>query len=97
MSLNYRKICLDTSLAATLFEAPCVMRRIFLGVYLVAWAETTFSAHISFDDPHFVDYLTLNILKREYAFEGADIPQGIVFIKKQSDVPGSISAIEILK
>ena len=51
----------------------------------------------SFDDPLFVNYLTLNGLKKEYEFECADIPQGIVFIQKQSDVTGSISAIEILK
>ena len=97
MSLNYRTVGLYDSPAVTVFEAPRVMRRVFLGIYIVAWADMNFSAHISFDDPHFVNYLTLNNLKRNYEFECADIPQGAVFIRKHSDVIGSISAIEILK
>ena len=98
MSLNYRTIYLDNNLAAvTVFEAPRVMRRVFLGIYIVAWVSTSFTAHISFDDPCGVNYLTVNSLKKGYEFECADIPQGIVFIRKQSDEAGSISAIEILK
>ena len=97
MSLNYKTVYLESNLPVTVFEAPRVMRRIFLGIYIVAWADTTFTAHISFDDPEFVNYITLNSLKTEYEFECADIPQGIVFIQKQSVEVGSISAIEILK
>ena len=97
MSLNYKTVYLGDNVAFPLFEAPRVMRRIFIGIYIVAWADTTFAAHISFDDPKSVDYLTINSLKSEYEFECVDIPQGIVFIRKQSDGNGSISAIEILK
>jgi len=97
MSLNYRTVYLENSLTVTVFEAPRVMRRIFLGLYVVARADMTFSAHISFDDPAFVNYISINGLQRKYEFECADIPQGIVFIQKQGDVTGSISAIEILK
>jgi len=97
MSLNYRTVGLYDSPAVTIFEAPRVMKRFFLGLYIVAWANETFTAHISFDDPIGVNYLTINSLKREYEFECVDIPQGIVFIQKQSDAVGSISAIEILK
>jgi len=97
MSLNYRTVGLYDAPAVIIFEAPRVMRRVFLGLHIVAWADETFTAHISFDDPKCVNYLTLNTLKREYEFECADIPQGIVFIKKQSNAVGSISAIEILK
>jgi len=97
MSLNYKTVYLEDNSALYIFEAPRVMRRIFLGIYTVAWADTSFAAHISFDDPHFVNYITINSLKTGYEFECADIPQGIVFIQKQSDAAGSISAIEILK
>jgi len=97
MSLNYRTVYLENTLSVPVFEAPRVMRRVFLGIYIVAWTDTTFAAHISFDDPMGVNYLTINNLKREYEFECADIPQGTVFIQKQSSVVGSISAIEILK
>ena len=97
MSLNYRTVGLYDSPAVTIFEAPRVMKRFFLGLYIVAWANETFTAHISFNDPHFVNYLTITNIKRGYEFECADIPQGIVFVRKQSDVVGWISAIEILK
>ena len=97
MSLNYKTIYLEANSALYIFEAPRVMRRVFLGIYIVAWGDSTFATHLSFDDPHFINYLTLNSLKRGYEFECADIPQGIVFIKKQSDTVGWISAIEILK
>jgi len=97
MSLNYRTIYLESNLPISVFEAPRVMRRVFLGLYIVAWADTTFTAHISFDDPLGVNYLTINSLKKGYEFECIDISQGIVFVQKQSDAVGSISAIEILK
>ena len=97
MSLNYRTVYLENNLSLPVFEAPRVMRRIFLGIYVVAWADSTFKAHISFDDPHFVNYLALNNLKTKYEFECADIPQGIMFVQKTSEATGSISAIEILK
>ena len=97
MSLNYKTVYFEDNSALYIFEAPRVMRRVFLGIYIVAWGDSTFTTHLSFDDPHFVNYLTLNSLKRGYEFECADIPQGIVFIKKQSDTVGWISAIEILK
>jgi len=97
MSLNYKTAYLEDSSALCIFEAPRVMRRVFIGLYIVAWADTSFTAHISFDDPSCTDYLTINSLKREYEFECVDIPQGVVFIKRMSDATGSISAIEILK
>ena len=97
MSLNYKTVYLEDNSTFHIFKAPHVMRRIFLGIYLVAQADTSFAAHISFDDPHFVNYITLNTLKKEYEFECVDIPQGVVFLQKQSDTTGSISAIEILK
>ena len=97
MSLNYRTVGLYDIPAITIFEAPRVMRRVFLGIYIVAWANTSFAAHISFDDPACVDYLTMNSLKMGYEFECIDIPQGTVFVQKQDDVVGSISAVEILK
>ena len=97
MSLNYRTVYLESALAVPVFEAPRVMRRVFLGIYIVAWTDTTFAAYISFDDPIGVNYLTINSLKKGYEFECVDISQGIVFVQKQSDAIGSISAIEILK
>ena len=96
MSSNYRTVCLADNLPVPIFEAPRVMRRGFLGIYIVA-GDTTFSVHISFDDPKCVNFIVLNNLRLGYEFECADIPQGTLFVQKQSDAIGSISAIEILK
>ena len=79
MSLNYKTVYLEDNSALYIFEAPHVMRRVFLGVYIVAWTDTTFTAHISFDDPQFVNYLTINSLKPGYEFECADIPHHLFF------------------
>ena len=97
MSLNYKTVYLEGNIVFPLFEAPRVMRRVFIGIYVVAWANTSFAAHISFDDHRCANYLTINSLKTGYEFECVDIPQGIVFIRKQGDAVGSVSAIEILK
>ena len=96
MAQNFRSIYFSNNNVVTLFEAPTTLMRVFLGIYIVA-GGTTFGAHISFDDPKFVNFIVLNNLKSGYEFECADIPQGIVFIQKQDGVNGSISAIEILK
>ena len=97
MSLNYKTIYLENNSPILLFTAPRVLRRVFLGIYIVAWADATFTAHISFDTPQFVNFVVINSLKTGYEFECADIPQGRVFIQKQSAVVGSVSVIEILK
>ena len=78
-------------------EKPHVLSRIFIKISALLSQTVGYKSWISFDDPKCVNYLTLNTLKREYEFECNDIPQGIVFIQKQSDAIGSISAIEILK
>ena len=97
MSLNCRTLYLGNNLSVHVFEAPRVMRRVFLGIYIVAWEDTSFRAHISFDDPKCVNFVVLNSLKREYEFECADIPQGTIFVQKQDGANGWLSAIEILK
>jgi len=97
MVLNYKTVYLDENFNKIIFEAPNVLRRVFLGLYIVAWTDTSFAAHISFDDTQFVNFVTINSLKQGYEFECADIPQGIVCIKRVGNVAGSISAIEILK
>ena len=97
MALNYRTISIGDNSVYTLVERPNTMTRVFFGVYIVAMAGPAFSVHLSFDDPKFVDFLPLNNIKMYYEFECKYIPQGAVFIQKQSDVAGSISAIEILK
>ena len=97
MVLNYKTKYLGDNSIVALFEAPRVMRRVFFGIYMVAWTDTAFSVHISFGDPRFVNFVSLTHLKTYYEFECAYIPQGVVFVQKIGATQGSISAIEILK
>jgi len=97
MTLNFKTKYLTDNDVFTIFEAPRVMTRVFFGIYVVAQENTSFSVHISFDNPKFVNFVSLSNLKNFYEFECAYIPQGNIFIQKTSVVSGSISAIEILK
>ena len=97
MALNFKTKYLTDGYVFTVFEAPRVMTRVFFGIYAVAWEDTSFSVHISFDDPKFINFVSLSNLKNYYEFECSHIPQGSIFIKKISSVCGSVSAIEILK
>jgi len=97
MALNFKTKYLTDGNVFTVFEAPRAMTRVFFGIYVVAWEDTSFSVHISFDDPKFINFVSLSNLKKYYEFECSHIPQGSIFIKKISSVSGSISAIEILK
>ena len=97
MALNFKTKYLTDGEVFTVFEAPRVMTRVFFGIYAVAWEDTSFSVHISFDDPKFINFVSLSNIKNFYEFECSHIPQGSIFIKKISNVCGSVSAIEILK
>ena len=97
MALNFKTKYLVDNNVFTVFEAPRAMTRVFFGIYIVAWEDISFSVHISFDDPKFVNFVSLGNIKKYYEFECAYIPQGSIFIKKISSAVGSISAIEILK
>ena len=97
MTLNFKTKYLPDGDVFAVFEAPRAMTRVFFGIYVVAWEDTSFSVHISFDDPKFVNFVSISNLKKYYEFECAYIPQGGIFVKKTSSATGSISAIEILK
>ena len=97
MSLNFKTKYLADGNVFTVFEAPRAMTRVFFGIYVVAWEDTSFSVHISFGDPKFINFVSLSNLKNYYEFECSHIPQGSIFLKKISNASGSVSTIEILK
>ena len=96
MSLNYRTVYLGDNFSIPVFEAPRVMRRVFLGVYIVAREDVAFTAHISFDDPKCVNFIVLNGPARHFEARGEGIFQGNVWVGNLSDHDLEYTATEIL-
>jgi len=77
-------------------EKPRRLQRIFFSIHrisdLTSWHET----RISFDDPLFLSYFTLNGPLNFFEAEGADIFQGNVWVYNVSDVDFWYAVTEIL-
>jgi len=78
-------------------EKPNTLRRIFFSVRVVAgeaaWRETL----LSFDDPLFHTYYSLNGSRKYFEATGVDIFQGNIWAWNQSTVGLLFSATEILQ
>ena len=79
-----------------LFEKPHTLHRIFFSVRVLASQTTWYPTGISFDDPLFLTYYSLNGPEKYFAAEGMDIFQGNVWIKNNSDTDLLYTATEIL-
>ena len=97
MPLNFKTISLGNSSTHTVFEAPNSLSRVFFGIYVIDVGDATFKAHISFDDPKFVNHICLTQSRMYYEFNCEGIPQGPIFAQKQGVANGWASVIEILK
>ena len=77
-------------------EKPNTLRRIFFSVRVIAgeaaWRETM----LSFDDPLFHTYYSLNGSRKYFEAAGVDIFQGDIWVWNQSNVDLVFSATEIL-
>ena len=77
-------------------EKPNTLKRIFFSVRVVAgesaWRETV----LSFDDPLFHTYYSLNGSRKYFEAKGVDIFQGNIWVWNQSDVGLVFSVTEIL-
>ena len=77
-------------------EKPNSLQRIFFSVRVIAGETAWRDAKISFDDPHFYSYFSLNGAKKYFEAAGEDIFQGNVWAANQSDVGLLVSVTEIL-
>ena len=77
-------------------EKPNTLHRIFFSVRVVAGEAAWRDAKISFDDPLFSSYLSLNGSKKYFEAAGEDIFQGNIWAINLSDVGLLLSATEIL-
>jgi len=77
-------------------EKPNTLQRIFFSIYMVAgeaaWRDTV----ISFDDPHFHSYYSINGSRKYFEATGEDIFQGNIWVWNRSDVDLVFAVTEIL-
>ena len=77
-------------------EKPNTLHRIFFSIRVIAGEAAWRDTKISFDDPLFSSYFSLNGAKKYFEAAGEDIFQGNIWAINQSDVGLLFSATEIL-
>ena len=79
-----------------ILEEPHTLRRIFFSVRVLAKPEIWFDTKMSFDDPLFHSYYSLNGPEKYFEAAGADIFQGNIWIFNASGTNLWFLATEIL-
>ena len=78
-------------------EKPNILHRIFFSVRVIAGEAAWRDTKISFDDPLFSSYFSLNGAKKYFEAAGEDIFQGNVWAINQSGVGLLFAVTEILR
>ena len=68
-----------------ILEEPHTLHRIFFSVKVLAKSEAWFDTKMSFDDPLFYSYYSLNGSEKYFEAAGADIFQGNIWVFNSPD------------
>ena len=79
-----------------IFEKPLVLHRIFFSVHVIASQTMWYDTKISFDDPTFFYFYSLNGPEKYFEARGVDIFQGNIWFKNNSDTDLTVAVTEIL-
>ena len=79
------------------FEKPHALCRIFFSIRAFADQTTWYQSKISFDDPAFISFYSLNGPAKYFEAEGENIFQGNVLVLNASTVDLQYSTTEILR
>ena len=77
-------------------KKPHALQRIFFSVGVVESGTGPYDVMISFDDPYFRSYYTLNGPRKYFAATGADIFQGNIWALNNSSTSLLLAVTEIL-
>ena len=77
-------------------EKPNILHRIFFSVCVIAGEAAWRDMKISFDDPLFYSYFSLNGSKKYFEAAGEDIFQGNIWAMNNSDTDLTYATSEIL-
>ena len=79
-----------------MLEKPLALQRIFFSICAITDFASWHEAKVSFDDPLFRTYYTINGPEKYFTVEGEDIFQGNIWIWNVSDVDILFTSTEIL-
>ena len=80
-----------------ILEKPLVLNRIYFSICALTNFSSWHEAKVSFDDPSFQSYYTINGPEKYFTAEGEDIFQGDIWVWNVSDVDILFTATEILR
>ena len=80
-----------------MIKKPLVLCRIFFNIQAFAGLDTWYQSKISFDDPNFASFFSLNGPAKYFEAIGENIFQGNVWVLNASTVDLQYSATEILR
>ena len=79
-----------------MLEKPLALHRIYFSICAITDFASWHEAKISFDDPLFLSYYTINGPEKYFTAGGEDIFQGDIWIANASDVDILFTTTEIL-
>jgi len=79
-----------------MLEKPHNLYRIFFSIRVIAGIHSWYDTKISFDDPLFLSYYSLNGPEKYFEGRGADIFQGNIWVLNNADTELLFTATEIL-
>ena len=79
-----------------ILKKPNILYRFFFSVRVIAGEASWYDVKMSFDDPLFLSYYTLNGPVKYFQAEGVDIFQGDIWTKNNSGTDLLVTATEIL-
>ncbi|PJB04347.1 MAG: hypothetical protein CO124_00425 [Candidatus Huberarchaeum crystalense] len=77
-------------------EQPSALQRIFFSVRVLASTTAWYDVRMSFDEPKFCSYYSLNGPRKYFEAEGVDIFQGNIWIFNSTDTDLFLTMMEIL-
>ena len=78
------------------FEKPHVLQRIFFSIRVMVPSSLSREIWISFDDPAFHSYYTIDGPEKYFEAKGIDIFQGNIWLLNRSENDFPVAATEIL-
>ena len=96
MVQTVRTLLILTGKKVILLEKPHILRRIFFSVMVLAGAAYSYDSRMSFDDPLFHSFYTLDGPQKFFKASGPDIFQGNVWVLNNSNSNLVYTATEIL-
>jgi len=97
MVQTVRTISISPGSKKIILKKPMVLSRIFFSIRAFADQNAWYQSKISFDDPNFTSFFSLNGPAKYFKAKGKNIFQGNVWVLNASTVDLQYSATEILR